>query len=131
VRWQKEQRKKWKVAPVAVAPLTGVIARPIGMPADQLAVWDELAKHAMKAGTLTEATAEAFALGCRVMVLERSVALTNPAGADHRGVLQRVTAFLHDFGLAPTGKPMAQVEKPVDEWGEFDAPPLALVRGGK
>lgn len=131
VRWQKEQRRRGVPAPKTRPVLaTPAVSAPAGIDANPLAAWQRLAPFAVKAGTLTPATAEAFAMGCRVLVLEREVGTTNPGGADHRGLLMRAEAFLLHFGLAPMGKPMPQEEKPADDWVEFDAP-LTLVRGGK
>jgi hypothetical protein len=132
VRWQREQRRKGRPASPKTTgnPQPAAVVVPPGIEADPLAVWQRLAPFAVKAGTLTAGTAEAFALGCRVTALEREVATTNPGGADHRGLLMRVEAFLIRFGLAPMGKPMAQEERPADEWAEFDLG-FSVIQGGK
>jgi TorA maturation chaperone TorD len=77
--------------------------------ADALAVWRELAPHALEAQTLTPGTAGAFAMLCRAVVQERALAADpGQAGrADHRGLMHRVATWLKDFSLAPLGKPMA------------------------
>ena len=131
VRWQRAERRAQRAgAPPAVQAPSALVAAPEGLEPDALAVWSRLAPFALESRSLTPATAEAFALGCRVVALERAVSATNAAGSNHRGLLVRVEAFLLRFGLMPTGKPIAQTEQPADEWAEFDRP-LALVRGGK
>jgi hypothetical protein len=63
--------------------------------------------------------------------MERKLALSAlaAAGADHRGMMQRVEAGLARFRLTPDGKPVARVEVK-DEWSEFDQP-MTVIQGGK
>lgn len=73
-----------------------------------LAVWHELAPLAFAKQTLTPGTAAAFVMLCRAVVGERALS-ASPAtafGPNHRGVMQRVDKGLHDFQLAPFGKPL-------------------------
>lgn len=77
---------------------------------DAVAVWAEQAPHAFEARTLTPATASAFAMLCRAIAQERALSMTAPAGADHRGLMQRVATWKKDFGLAPLGKAMYAAE---------------------
>jgi hypothetical protein len=92
-----------------VVPIVAVLP-PKGLPVEQRAIWDELAPHALAARTLTPGTAAAFLVGCREVALERVVAVSDPAGTDHRGMLGRVEGFLLRFGLSPNGKPLASAE---------------------
>ena len=73
--------------------------------------------------TLTPATAAAFELLCRQILLERKLNRSpDRGGSAHRGMMQRVEAGLSRFRLAPTGKP-APAPKPVDPFAEFATPP--------
>ena len=132
-RWRQEQRRRREAAG-ADAPLVPdaplVVDKPAGLSAAEVAVWDRLAPHALAAKTLTPATAEAFAFGCYMVVLERELRATRPGGPDHRMLLIRVEAFNARFRLAPMGKEMPQVEEPKDDFAEFDQP-LTLVKGAK
>ena len=105
------------------------MAPPKELDADGLAVWRELAPHALDQRTLTPATALAFGWLCRTIVLERKLAAAPlaVAGPDHRGMMQRMEAGLARFRLTPDGKPPVVVEQPKDEWAEFDTP-LSLVK---
>ena len=82
------------------------------LPGAAKAIWKELAPHAFTARTLTRATAAAFEMLCRNVVLERALAgsALGAAGADHRGMIARVNAGLKDFGLSPFGKPIYKGE---------------------
>lgn len=73
------------------------------------AVWDELAPFAFEARTLTPASASMFAMVCRGVVKERALSASkkHAGGSNHRGLMQRVSSWLKDFGLAPIGKPMS------------------------
>ncbi|HUU83299.1 MAG TPA: hypothetical protein VM243_07330 [Phycisphaerae bacterium] len=131
--------------------------RPRDLPAGQAAVWDALAPHAIAARTLTPATAWDFRDLCESIVLKRDMlavveaeGLTStslktkmdesgggeqvfepkahPLLSRHAALAGRVAAGLARFRLAPMGKGMPEVEKPADEWSEFDAP-LRLVQG--
>lgn len=78
-----------------------------------LAVWHELAPHAFEARTLMPGTAAAFTMLCRGVVRERRLSASfDCGGADHRGLMARISTWMKDFGLAPLGKPMyaAQAE---------------------
>ncbi len=87
---------------------------PNDLTTDERNVWVELAPHAFKARTLTPATAFAFKLLCRNVVLERQYAqsVTDKGTANHRGLIQRVDAELLRFNLAPNGKVHEIPEQP-------------------
>jgi hypothetical protein len=92
--------------------------------ADALGVWHELAPHAIEAQTLTPATASAFAMLCRAVVLERglSASPSTAGGANHRGLMHRVATWKKDFCIAPLGKPILAAQpvaktRPVSKWG--------------
>jgi len=97
-------------------------------------VWTELAPEAIKKGTLTSATAAAFALLCQNIALERQMRAAElgagVGGPDHRGMIRLVEIGMERFGLNATGKPSAVVERPRDDFAEFDQP-LTLVKGAK
>lgn len=76
------------------------------------AVWQDLAPHAFEARTLTPATTAVFVMLCRAIVRERALALTEPGGPDHRGLMQRISTWTKDFALAPLGKPLYAAEAP-------------------
>ncbi len=83
---------------------------PDDLTVDERNVWLSLAPHAFKNRTLTKATALAFKVLCRNIVLERrfGVSVMDAGSASHRGLIQRVDAELEAFGLRPVaGKPMA------------------------
>lgn len=83
------------------------VERPKGLTQEERAVWDELAPFALANGTLVKATALAFRMLCRNVVLERVMAVSlDRGGPNHRGLIQRVDAELLRFNLAPCGKPM-------------------------
>jgi hypothetical protein len=96
------------VAPIETAPVVvDEFDAPNDLMADERVVWVELAPHAFQARTLNKATALAFRMLCRDIVLERELGQTNKKGtADHRGVRQRVAAELLAFNLRPCGKAM-------------------------
>jgi hypothetical protein len=73
-----------------------------------LAIWRELAPRASATRTLTPATAAAFAMLCRAVVLERalSASASTAGGANHRGLMHRVATWMKDFCLSPFGKPL-------------------------
>lgn len=110
------------VAPAA-PPIPVDVVCPEDLPDAAKVVWARLAPHAVAACTLTVGTADAFALLCRQVVLERSLSESRDAGlASHRGMMQRVEAGLVRFSLAPMGKPLApKVEAVVDPFAEFEA----------
>lgn len=121
--------------PRPVRPMTTVqalgtpVERPNHLDEEGLAVWKELAPHALELGTLTPATAMAFGDLCRAIVFERKLAMSvlAAAGADHRGMMARVEAGRARFRLIPDGKPVVAVAQPEDAFAEFDGP--QLVRG--
>jgi len=94
---------------------------PDGFPEAAKAVWASLSPFALEAGTLTPGTARAFALLCRCIVLEEELALTEPGGANHRGLIQRVAAGSKDFLVSPIGRPIAKPEEVVDPFAKFVA----------
>lgn len=102
---------------------------PKGLSGEAKDVWKELSTHAITAGTLTAATAMAFADLCDYIVLERKLraAPLTVAGPDHRGMMARVEAGRVRFRLLPDGKAVATLEPVKDEWAEFDSP-LQLVK---
>lgn len=108
-----------------IAPVT----RPVelaGTPAE--AVWDRLAPLASAERTLSAATAYAFGWLCKSIAIEQELAVAKPAGANHRGMMQRVEAGLARFRLTPDGKP-AEALQPVDVWSEFDVTALTRKPG--
>ena len=115
-------------APAPVAPLPEVTEfdAPNDLGVEERLVWLELAPHAMQAGTLTQASALAFRVLCRNIVLERRYgqSVTDQGSSNHRGMIQRVEGGLDAFGLRPMGKPMATAapaEKPVSKLDRFVA----------
>jgi len=91
--------------------------------AHALAVWRELAPHAVTAQTLTPSSAGAFEMLCRAVVHERALSASpgQIGGPNHRGLMHRVATWLKDFGLAPLGKPMpaaaaAPKAAPLSKW---------------
>jgi hypothetical protein len=132
-------------APVATLPM---VAPPDELPADQRAVWLQLAPHAVQARTLTAATAESFRDLCRAITIRNGLldkiqtdgwtfvsVKVDGAGTEHpelkkhplvsdlRGWEQRVEAGRARFRLAPLGKEIAAPEKPEDPFAEFDVAP--------
>jgi len=77
---------------------------------DERHVWMELAPHAFAARTLTKATALAFRMLCRNVVLERDMraSVLDRGRAAHQGLIAKVDAELSRFSLNPCGKPMYQ-----------------------
>jgi hypothetical protein len=90
----------------------------------------KLAPLAFKRKTLIRATAYAFELLCRNIVLERRYAdsVTDAGSAGHRGMIQRVENGLAAFELRPFGKPIYEPE----DAGKKADDPLAkfMKRGG-
>ena len=85
---------------------------PDALAADARAVWLSLAPLAFKRKTLTRATAYAFELHCRNVVLERLMSEgMDRGGAGHRGMIQRVENGLAAFDLRPFGKPIFDAEE--------------------
>lgn len=81
---------------------------------EERAVWGRLAPHAFANRTLTTATALAFEMLCRNVVLERrlSQSALGCAGSDHRWLIQRVDAELASFNLKPCGKALYTSTQP-------------------
>lgn len=89
--------------------------------ADALAVWHELAPHAVAARTLTPATVSAFVMLCRGVVQERALSASPryAGGPNHRGLMHRVATWMKDFCLSPFGKPLVEAPPaaaPVSRW---------------
>ncbi|CAB4177398.1 hypothetical protein UFOVP998_31 [uncultured Caudovirales phage] len=79
---------------------------------EDLMTWEAMAPLAFEQRTLTKATAYAFSLLCRNIVMERGMA-TQPmtrGTADHRGLIQRIDAELLAFNLRPNGKAIYEAE---------------------
>lgn len=149
VRWRREQRRARLMAVGAAtesqetrkAP-AAASEPPADMPANQAAVWRELAPHAAAAGTLTPATAWAFAELCDVIVLKRATlsaisrqglmveGAAHPLLSRYTALQGRVESGLTRFKLLPLGKAMAVDEALKDEFAQFDAP-LVVLQGGK
>lgn len=79
---------------------------------DERHVWLELAPHAFAARTLTKATALAFRMLCRNVVLERDMraSVLDKGRAAHQGMIAKLDAELLRFSLNPCGKPMFQAK---------------------
>ncbi len=77
--------------------------------AEALAVWHELAPHAVAKRTLTPGTAAVFLMLCRAVVTQRYV---EPGGANDRGMQQRIASWMKDFAIGPLGKPEADTAPP-------------------
>ena len=98
---------------------------PDDLSAEARGVWLKLAPLAFKRRTLTRATAYAFELLCRNIVLERRFAdsVTEAGSAGHRGMIQRVENGLSAFELRPFGKPILdpedQTAKPANPLDRF------------
>lgn len=117
-RLSEVSREKPKALPVRL------VAAPDGLTGDEVAVWNRMAPHAAAARTLAPGTVDAFAMFCRAVVLERELARDagQRGGASHRGVMQRVEAWMLRFSLSPMGKALeAAEEAPVDQFAEFGA----------
>jgi hypothetical protein len=108
-------------APTAVAPVERV-PPPKDLTEDERKVWDALAPHALAKRTLTKATAWAFRMLCRNIVLENRYAnsVNDQGSANHRGMIQRIDAELARFSLAPSGRPM--YEAPTKDGSPEKAP---------
>lgn len=97
---------------------------PDGLFNDDLLMWEQLAPLALERRTLTKATALAFAMLCRNIVLERamSASVLDRGGSAHRGMIQRIDAELSAFDLRPNGKPLYEPEsssKPKSSLSKF------------
>lgn len=133
------------------------VEMPEDLPESQRHVWEALAPHATKAGTLTEATVWAFRDLCEAIVLRRQMAAqleldglmvnvvkvdeetgeryslgdpkAHPLITHERGMRMRVEAGMARFNVAPMGKSVAPPAKAVDPFEEFDG--MYAVPGGK
>jgi hypothetical protein len=126
-----------------VTPTAEKADQPAGLTPEEAAIWEKLAPHATKAGTLVPQTADAFGRLCRAMVtharMEAQIAedgltfvkvTVDGAGQEQRELkahplLSRaasldnaIKAGLKDFALNPFGKPLvdpnAQAVDPFD-----------------
>lgn len=98
-----------------------LVPLPRGLSAGAKSVWKQLAPFAETAGTLIPATAPAFAMFCRAVVLEKRLGNGPEAGgSNHRGMMQRVEAGNVRFSLAPIGKPIGKPKAVEDPFAEFD-----------
>jgi hypothetical protein len=88
------------------APALDEADAPDDLTMDERREWLRWAPEAIRKGTL-KGHEYAFILLCRNIVLEKALRLTEPASANHRGMIQRVDAELGDFGLRAFGKPSA------------------------
>lgn len=104
----------------AVVPAVATFGPPASLRGRAKTVWLELAPHAFEARTLTPATTAAFVMLCRAVAKERALwrSTWKAGGADHRGLMHRVTTWMKDFSLAPFGKPLADAHPatPVSKW---------------
>lgn len=136
-------RDRMPVEPVLPVP----VACPEGVEPTVMAVWDELAPHAVKARTLVPSTVPAFVRLCRAVVKHAEMeavvvkdGLTylkytaDPSGTEHAEVKAHpliaraaslentIRAWLKDFAIHPFGKPLAEASpKTVDPFAKFGA----------
>ena len=108
------------------APIV-TFAPPADLSVDERAVWQQLAPQAFAARTLTPATAFAFELLVRNVVLERERAKASAGSVDHRGLVRLVENALAAFSLRPFGKPIyeaapPQPQNPLDKFLRRDRP---------
>lgn len=106
------------------APIVDEFDAPNSLTTEERNVWLELAPGAFAARTLTRATAYAFVLLCRNVLLEQRLRADEEkcGGADHRGILQRVEAGLTAFAIRALGKPMKDdAPKVADPFDEFES----------
>lgn len=138
----------------AVGGALPVLEAPADLPADQRAIWDELAPLAAAKRTLTVETAPAFRDLCEAIVLKRAMlaqltadGLTaidvsvDGAGVEHQKLtahplitkyqtqVGRVETKQARFLLEATGKPEPAGEKPADPFDEFESGPSATDDG--
>lgn len=144
----RDRRKTAETQTAAESAPVVAVAAPDDTTPEQMAVWNNLAPHALAAKTLTAGTAEAFRQLCEAIVIRRgllasiekrgyeSIRVTTDvtSGEQHietkanallpryTAMMQRVEAGMARFKLAPAGKEIAPLEKPKDEWAEFDDP---------
>lgn len=139
---------------VALAEVSApAVDAPVDLSSAELAIWNDLAPHATAAKTLVPQTIGAFRDLCEAIVLKREMIAqvkldgmtylkvsvdgagvehneikAHPLISQHRGMMQRVEAGRARFKLSPIGKEMIEIEKPKDEWDEFDSAPLRAVK---
>lgn len=108
-------------APIDTAPAAvDEFDAPNDLTLEERLVWVSLAPHAFAARTLNKATAYAFKMLCRDILLENEQRQGAEKGtANHRGVRQRIAAELLAFNLRPCGKAM---EVPADEQSVLASP---------
>lgn len=128
-------------------PERAPVARPEGLAADIEAVWDDLAPHAIQAGTLVPGTVPAFLRLCQAILkhaqMEQKIAqdgLTylkvtiDGSGQEHTEIKAHplisrassldnsIRAWFKDFAINPFGKPLAAATvKPADPFAKFGA----------
>ena len=111
-----------------------IFGPPADLTADEQRVWQQQAPHAFAAGTLTRASAMAFARYCQVAALERALARSESrGGSNHRGILKQINAYELEFLLVPCGKPLPVTEgsrpgQPNDD-DQFFGGPVGIVTG--
>jgi len=133
-----------KVSPQVLAPdVSSLQQPPESLPTGQQDIWCLYAPHAIDAGTLTTRTAGAFALLCKLIVMEQSVLdqiehdgwtfvkvmvdgagqehqelKSHPLCAHHRGLVQRLETQMKNFGVMPFGKPIVErkAKGPANPW---------------
>ena len=120
-------------APVVPVVSEGVVA-PITLLADERAVWESLAPEAITAGTLTPATAGAFAMLCQVVAWRAELWArmradgpmvgddAHPLQAHDRQYRLREEQLRVRFMLSPVGRPMDTKSAEVDPFAEFETP---------
>lgn len=121
-RWL-EGSARTKAAAKSAVPVIEEFDAPDDLTRDERLVWLDLAPHAFVARTLTRASAFAFKLLCRNIVLERALSqdAEERGRANHRGIIQRIDAELARFCLSPMGKPlMVDAPKDDDPFAQFD-----------
>jgi len=110
----------------------------------QKAVWNDLAPHATKAGTLTPATATSFQRLCAAIVKharweaqigtdgdtylkvtidgagqEHTEVKAHPLIAKSQALDKDIRGWMKEFIISPVGKPIVQPAKAEDPFGEF------------
>jgi hypothetical protein len=121
----------------------GLLAAPESLPVAHQDVWRLYAPPAIEAGTLTPRTAGAFALLCKLIVMEQAVVAqieadgwtfvkitidgagqehqelkSHPLCSHHRGLVQRLETQMKNFGVMPFGKPIVdrKPKGPANPW---------------
>lgn len=136
--------RKQKAAPLAWLAGTGakptptprLEAEPVEVPdwlvADERAIWETIAPHAIAERTLTPRTAFGFGHLCRAILMMRDLEQNERerGGTNHRGMVVRVEQGLMRYRLLPDGRPVAGPVAVADDFAEFDQP-LQMIQGGK